>query len=295
MNRSRRTQLALGTVQFGLSYGVTNTRGKVPPEEVQKILRLAGELGIQTLDTAHGYGESEQVLGAAFPLLPHSFRIVSKTKSLKGQDLQEVETGLRLSLQRLGRPSLYGLLVHHPEDLLESKGPELFSLLLRWKEEGLVEKIGASVYTGQEIDAILEKFPIDLIQLPLNVLDQRLLRGNQLQRLGALNVEVHARSLFLQGILLMPPERLPDPFRGIHPLLKEYRQTLERNDLTPLEGALAFVQQLGLVDSGVVGVCSEGELREIGAAWEKARSAKLDFSAFAVHDPAIVNPALWKK
>src|SRR5579862_469788 len=171
-------KLGLGTVQFGLDYGVANSTGKVPPSEVSRILALAAREGFAVLDTAHLYGESERVLGET--LVPDTpFHIVTKTPKFgvtpileTHADMLEQAAESSLRLMRLSR--LYGLLIHHAPDALADGSDRLFERLMCLKESRRIEKIGVSVYDLDELEAILDRHPIDLVQLPFSVIDQRL-------------------------------------------------------------------------------------------------------------------------
>ncbi len=288
-------KLALGTVQFGLDYGVSNRAGITPLAEVRSILNVARQSGIRVLDTAASYGISEEVLGSVLRG-EGSFRIVTKTPGLANAPVESRRGALRdafaRSLARLGVSEVYGLLMHEAEDLLHADGDALFDELQRLKRQGLVQRIGASVYTGAQIDRLMERFALDLVQLPLSVLDQRLIRSGHLTKLKGAGVEVHARSVFLQGLLLMEPDHLPVALRTAAPLLRRYRAWLSERNLDVLSGAIGFVSALDEVDSIVVGVNNASHLKDIVA---KSRTV-IDRNAcgdFAIEDPAIVNPALW--
>lgn len=289
-------KLGLGTVQFGLDYGISNTSGRTPLEEVQAILGMAQALGMQILDTAAAYGTSEEVLGQA--LRPdHAFSIVTKTPRigkpvLSGEDVQGVIRSFHDSLHKLRAERVYGLLVHHCPDVLAKNGAGLMQALQDLKAKGLVEKIGVSVYTGLQIDQVLEQYEIDLIQVPLNVLDQRLLQGGHLQKLKARGVEIHVRSAFLQGLLLM--EELPARFDSVRAHLAAYRSALLQQGMSPLQGALAFLDALPEVDHVIVGVNTGEQLREIGDAAQSPASVGLDFGRFAWYDEGILDPSRWK-
>ena len=169
-------KLGLGTVQFGLPYGISNKTGQVALDEIGKILQLAATSGMQIVDTAAGYGDSENVLGRS--LAPaHDFLIVTKTLPLRAEkvrreDVAKAEAVFEDSLRQLGQSSVYGLLVHHSADLLNPGGDRLYAALRRWKEEGRVKKIGVSVYAREEVDRLFDRYAFDLVQLPLNVFDQ---------------------------------------------------------------------------------------------------------------------------
>jgi len=289
-------ELGLGTVQFGLDYGVSNARGRTPEPEVRRILELAAGGGVRVLDTAAAYGESEAVLGRCLPR-EHGFRLVTKTVPLRESRGSAaapglVREGFLRSLELLGRDAVHGLLAHHAADLLGPGGDAVYAVLAGLRQEGLVRKIGLSVYTGADIDAALARFDCDLVQVPANVLDQRLLSGGQLARLQARGVEVHLRSVFLQGLLLMDPAAAPAFFAPIRPRLAAWRQVLDQRGLTPAQGALAFARSLD-VEVVLAGVESAAQLAANLADFAAASAADLDFAAFALDDETFLNPGKW--
>ncbi|MBI5267350.1 MAG: aldo/keto reductase [candidate division Zixibacteria bacterium] len=297
-NASGRPRLGIGTVQFGTEYGITNRRGKPSMTEVSRIVQLAADAGATLLDTAALYGEAEQVLGSVLPLR-HGFDIVTKTIQLRKaeimrSDVDRVEQAFHVSLLRLRQTSVYGLLAHHADDLLAPGGDQLFARMQEWKRARQVKKIGVSVYSAAQIDALLPRYPIDIIQLPLNLLDQRLVISGHLARLRKRNVEIHSRSVFLQGLLLIPPDRLPDYFHPVRGLLKTYNTWLNRQGWSPLEGALAYVRTRPEIDTVIVGVCVREELQEIFEAWSHLTDKPIDMSAFQCDNDDVVNPSTWK-
>lgn len=288
-------KIALGSAQFGLNYGISNTNGKVPEDEVRTILALAKKNNVQTIDTAFAYGDSEAILGSTAGDDPY-FKIVTKTRPLKGLEVPDVVRSFEESLAHLKRSRVYGLLVHEASDLMGTQSKLLYSALLRLKQEGKIEKLGVSVYDSSQIDSVLQNFPIDMIQVPFNVLDQRLVQSGHLAKLKNRNIEIHARSIFLQGLLLMPLDQVPAHLNAAIPVLTRYKSQLAARGLSPLEGALmgAFCQPE--LDFGVLGVCSARELGDILAAQQRVKSLPtnlIDFSAFRVDQVEILNPALW--
>lgn len=290
-------KIGLGTVQFGMDYGVSNPVGKTPLYEADAILQYAAECGISVLDTAALYGESEEVLGALLPS-SHSFQIVTKT--LKFGEcgdtkamLSRFEATLRLSLQKLRQNSIYGLLFHDANDLLGDQGKHLADKATELKHTGYVKKIGVSVYSGDQIDSILERFPIDLIQIPLNVFDQRLLASGHLQELKRAGVEIHVRSAFLQGLLLMNPDKIPPYFEPISNHLQAYWQDIAQQGLTPVQAALGFVIGQPEVDKVILGVNTCQQLREIVAVTTCPVSTA-GFGKFALADENMINPGKWR-
>lgn len=292
-------KLALGTVQFGLRYGVANTTGQPAEAEVADILQHAAGAGVEVLDTACLYGDSEAVLGRCLPA-GHHFKIVTKTPKFAGIDGATAATGLKAafaeSCQRLRLPRLYGLLAHDANDLVGSEGNAIWQAMQELQAEKHVLRIGASVYNGSQIDALLQRYPIDLVQLPLSVLDQRLIQSGHLDRLAERNIEVHVRSAFLQGALLMPPDHLPAHLAGLRPCLEQISARAVDLGITPLEAALRFVSGLKQVAAVVCGVDSVAQFDQLAAALEQpevALSAE-DAAACACRDTLLLDPSQWR-
>lgn len=289
-------KLGLGTVQFGVDYGISNSAGQTPAPEVARILALAQQKGVRLLDTALLYGASEEALGRALPA-GHGFQVVTKTLrfdagAITAARVALMERGFLNSLDQLRAPSLYGLLIHNADDLLLENGHLLLEKLLELKQRGLVRKVGVSVYSARQIDRVLELFAPDIVQLPVNVLDQRLLQDGRLDALKQAGVEVHARSVFLQGLLLMEPDALPPYFDPIRGHLARYREMLRARGITPLAAALGFVAGLEQVDYLICGVNDHLQLEEICSALNPA-PARL-FAPFSLTREDMLNPAQWR-
>lgn len=290
-------RLGLGTAQFGFDYGISNASGKTARDEVVRILAGAESAGIDLLDTAALYGDSEAAIGAALdPGRP--FRIVTKTPLFAAARISHDETAalrrcIKESLARLRRNRLYGLLVHAPADLLKPGGELLWRELEALKGAGLVEKIGFSVYTAGEIDSLLVRYQPDLVQVPLNALDQRLLQDGGLAVLKERGVEIHARSVFLQGLLLMDMENLPAHFDTYRAELSRYAEFLRRHRMSRLEGALQFIRGVALVDVALVGVNAETQLQDCVSAFRSRQGDAADFSELACSRESLLNPASW--
>lgn len=293
-------EIGLGTVQFGIDYGVSNPSGKTPANEVQRILDFAQKKSIHLLDTASVYGASETVLGCFIPQDSH-FKIVTKTSPLKDtantkKPEKTIREGFQQSLKRLNQKTIYGLLVHHAEDLLSRSGRRIWSELQLLKDKGLVERIGVSVYSGEQIERIVDQFMVDIVQLPINVFDQRLITGGQLDQLKKNDVEIHARSAFLQGLLCMDPNGIPSYFKPIRKHLDKWHRYIRLSNLSPTSAALAFFHTVTEVDAVLIGVNDkiqlQKNLRDFHAT--TAVSHSMDFADFALNDPAFVNPANWR-
>jgi len=291
-------RIGLGTAQFGLDYGITNRTGRVARDDAAAILALAERSGIDTIDTAPLYGDSEAALGAAGTA---AFRIVTKTPkfgaaSSPEQAAEQLRESFDHSLAKLCRPRVHALLIHDPDDLTGPFGDRLWKAMEALKTSGLVSEIGLSVYEGAEIDAVLERYPVDIVQLPWNPLDQRLEAGSQLARLAEAGVEVHARSLFLQGLLLEEPSRIPAKFAPIAEAVAQMRSVFDHSGLTALEGILSLAFQQTNIDRFICGVTGVHELGDIITAAQKAQKMGPISTALPLNlDPRLLNPSRWEE
>ena len=284
-------RLALGTVQFGLPYGVANQQGQVSLPEAAAILTCARKAGLDTLDTAMVYGNSEERLGQ---IGVQDWKLISKLPALPEQALaveRWVEEAVAICLGRLRVSSLYGLLLHRPADLLTSQGTILYKSLVNLKQRGWVKKIGVSVYDPEELTTLYPQFSFDLVQAPFNGFDQRLVTSGWLARLQQDGVEVHGRSLFLQGLLLMPPEQRPLKFRRWQPLWDAWDSWLAETQISPLQACLGCAWHQTSLDRLVVGVDSLSHLQEILAVL--GDSLPLWPDHISSNDMDLVNPARW--
>ncbi len=293
-------RIGLGTVQFGLDYGVSNTAGKTSKEEAAFIVREAAALGICTLDTAAGYGDSESVLGEVLPH-DHKYNIVTKTiqfnkPQIGPEDAKALESAFCDSLRQLHQKRVYALMAHNASDLLADTGRVIWRSMSAFKGDDLVSKIGVSVYTPEQIDSILERYDIDIIQVPLNVFDQRLITSGRLKTLKSRGIEIHARSIFLQGLLLMSPDELPAALAPARKKLRAWREALDGRGISLLAAALHFVLSRSEVNRAVVGVCNVDQLMQIASAIDpRLHMLQLDWSQFALDNEMILNPARWPK
>ena len=260
------SKIALGTAQFGLPYGISNVNGQVERAEISQIFKQARTAGITMLDTAIAYGNSEENIGATDS---EGFEVVTKLPPLTGAETsisQWVRSQIENSLTKLKRNSVYGLLLHNPADLLGDYGDELYASLALLKEEGLVKKIGISIYTPTELDSLIPTYMPDIVQAPLNVFDRLLETSGWLSRLSKMNVEVHVRSVFLQGLLIQKPNERPANFEKWNQEFANFDSWIESRHVSPLTACLGHVLSYPEISKVLVGVTSSNELAEIIAA-----------------------------
>jgi aryl-alcohol dehydrogenase-like predicted oxidoreductase len=290
-------KLGLGTVQFGMDYGVANRNGKTTIEEAREIVRSAEESGISVIDTAALYGDSEKVLGMLLPM-QHPFRVTTKLPGLlplaeKPFDPNEVVRLLSESLARLRQEHVYGVILHRGDELLSLYGDEIMEGLQKCKQLGLATKIGVSVYAEDQVSEIISRYPIDLIQVPVNLFDQRLVQSGFLNRCKSLGIEVHARSVFLQGLLTMEPQEIPSYFQPHTEIIYSFHRFLSEQGISPIDAALSFVNELPVIDTFICGVNRHEQLLQLVSLLRQPAKG-LDYSNFASSESALLNPSLWK-
>lgn len=284
-------RIGLGTAQFGLDYGISNTRGRVGDDEVSQIVRRALEAGIRVIDTAPVYGEAERVLGQTLPAVS-TIDVVTKTLRL-AEGLPRVLARAARSCALLGRPA--DLIVHSVADLAGPAGADLWRGLEGLKAEGVCRRIGFSAYAEDDVVALAERFRPDLVQLPCSLADQRLARTGALARLRAQGVDIHIRSIFLQGLLLMTPQGLPQGLVRVAPWLERIRRKAHDLQLSMLEAALAYAASLDEEAALIVGVTSLSEFEDILAAAQRLRVNDVDWAAWRLDDDAVLWPVRWKE
>jgi aryl-alcohol dehydrogenase-like predicted oxidoreductase len=292
------SRLGLGTVQFGMHYGVSNRHGQPDEGEVAAILGRAEEAGIEYLDTAFAYPNSEILIGRHLPPR-RRLKIVTKTTpigsaAIERADKARILDALELSMERLRVDRLYGLLVHRAADLGKPGWENLVDALAEARSRGWVSRVGASVYNNDDLELVESRFAPDIIQGPFNVLDTRLISSKCFSRLKAAGTEMHARSVFLQGLLLMPPCSLPDFFEPVKPLLASLRARWAEQGASPLVACVQFVLRHPDIDAVIVGVNSRSEFDEILSA---SASDPISTRATAGFLPSIdhryLDPSLW--
>lgn len=255
------------------------------------MLRLASCAGIDTLDTAIAYGESEKCLGESGV---GGFNLVTKLPGVPDDCANVsgwVQNEVAASLRRLGVSGLYGLLLHRPEQLSSSYGKYLYQALQRLKESGVVKKLGISIYTPIELEPISKLFRFDLVQAPFNLVDRRLHSSGWMSRLKNEGIEIHSRSVFLQGLLLLEQCEMPRKFAQWNQLWSRWQQWLSDRGASPLHTCLAFALAFPEIDRVVVGADNTVQLAQIISA---ARAAGSDnFPDLNCDDESLINPALW--
>jgi len=289
-------KIAIGTVQFGVPYGISNVHGQTTEQQAADILDFAYQNKVRCLDTAALYGNSEERLGRI--LTEDKWCVVTKTPHFQGNvitddHVEELNTSFERSLNNLNRDSIDGLLLHSCDDFFKPSGIKLFKEMEKIRDSGVIRKIGVSVYGSKQIDRLLHDFDVDLIQLPINVLDQRLIESGLLAKLKKRGVEIHVRSIFLQGLLLMPLSSIPPFFNPIKKNIEMFTAVAKELSLSRLELAFGFVFGIEEIDKIVVGVNTVDQLHEIICATEVTVNSE-QFKSLSINDHLFLNPSNWK-
>lgn len=275
-----KSKIVLGTVQFGLQYGV-NSAGRPSEEAVNGILEEAAKGGIATLDTSSAYGNSEEILGKCITA-DEDFKIVSKYP--KGEiPVAEMFNG---SLNRLKVNQLYGYLLHHFE--VYKNDPKVWDEFVALKKSGKVQKIGFSLYSPEELEFILDKkSPFDLIQVPFNILDKKFLP--LMKELHEKGVEIHVRSTFLQGLFFKDRETLPEKLKPMKKYLLQLDDYSKATGLSISEIALNYNLQNPYIDGVLIGVDNVDQLRmNLSSVKDTPIDIEID-----VKEQELLNPVNW--
>jgi aryl-alcohol dehydrogenase-like predicted oxidoreductase len=284
-------KLILGTAQFGLNYGVANTVGKIQVNEIIKIINTSNKNNIDQIDTAMSYGDAEEILGN---IGVQNFKI--DTKVVLDNDFFQnpkiIKSKILNSLKKLKVSKLNTLLIHNTAEISKSNLLTASSFFNELKNDNLITNFGFSIYTLDEIDEILDTAEFDCVQIPYNIFDRRLSFHPARIRLMRKSIKIIARSVFLQGLLLLNRTNRPSYFDKWNDSLKIWDEWLDDKKVLPYEVCIAFVKKNKFIDGIVIGIDSNEHLEKIINARpiNLDDMPNLDFS----NDLDLINPSLWK-
>ena len=279
-------KLLIGTAKFGFKYGLN--KRKINELEIKNIKKVLKKNSLNNFDTAMNYGKSEKIIGN----LKIGKKIITKIKlpKEKPKNLKKwFDKKLENSLKNLKVKSLYGLLVHDTSDLtIQNK--EFLNILLNYKKRKLISKIGISVYEMVEIKRILRFWKPEIIQVPVNIFDHRFCNKNFLKKLKKLNIEIHARSCFLQGVLLEKKIRIGNiKSKKIFSLFLDWCQ---KKKLTKLDACVHFVKKISQIDYLIVGFDNATQLKEIIYSFNKKLIPVPN--NFVNNEKSLIDPRRWR-
>ncbi|HVY33639.1 MAG TPA: aldo/keto reductase [Caulobacteraceae bacterium] len=279
----RAEKLGLGTSQLGLDQPSSSYRGRSPERESAEILSIAARAGIEVLDAQVSFGQAETTIGRIMPR-PCPFKVMIKTgRCDRGADFVEDEA--RAALKRLRLDKADAIMVQSAGDLFGVHGQSVWDRLKLLRDEGLFRAIGVSCFASDDPVGLARRFKPDIVQAPVSLLDQRLIVNGALAEIAGLGVEVHLRSIFLQGLLFLPPDRMPTALKGASGPLSRVRRMIAEGRSDPLQAALGFALSRPEAASVIVGVASAAELQAVIAA-AASPPPDLDWDEMALEDPA---------
>lgn len=280
-------KIALGTVQWGMRYGISNKRGIPSDKELDAILTLASEQGINLLDTASAYGNAENRIGVRNG---KKFRIITKIGSINKDN--SVEQQVKKSLENLKTTSLYGCLFHNVNELLNR--PSMWKDIQALKKEGRIKKIGYSLYEPEELEKLLDLNLIpDIVQFPYSLLDRKF--ESYFTLLELKNVEIHVRSVYLQGLYFKDVNELPKKLISLKPILQYLQSCCLQNRISMTQLCLSFIKKNPMISYAVVGVEKSSQLLEL---FEESRD-EIDWNSIINSEQllkietALLNPSNW--
>jgi len=295
-------KIVLGTAQLGFNYGITNKEGKPSRRDTFKIVKYALENGISYFDTAYSYGDSEIIIGNFINIYKgykNKVNIITKMPSLKEEKTNEeiINKYFFSSLKRLGQGSIFCYMVHDFNDIANNLDV-INKIFLKYKNEGLIKKIGVSIYDENQIKILIKYFDFDLIQIPINLFDQRLLKNSLLLDLKKRNIDIYARSIFLQGLIFLDESSLPLKFKNANKQIEPLNDISLKYNISKEEIALLFVNNITEIDKIVIGVEKISQLQRNIKILSKSESFNkiktlINFEDFFIKDTNIIDPRRW--
>ncbi len=293
-----KSKLCLGTAQFAGKYGITNKFGKLGDNEIGLILRSAVKNNIYFFDTAHAYGKAESLLGKK--LKNENIKLITKFNSgvkdsFSEYDINKLKTNFKKTLKNLRRNNIDSYLLHDANDLKKKNNFLLLNWLDELKYNGKIKRIGISIYEESDLDDIpLQN--IQVVQMPMSIYDQRLLKDSFINKLLENNISIHLRSIFLQGLLLQKsvnwPKHINKSFLKHH---DNYENEICSNNLNLMDSAISFIKKLDFPELVLFGVTSSLELKSIIQSWnsKKVLNNKINFKTFKWDNINDIDPRKW--
>lgn len=293
--------LILGTVQLGLPYGIANATGKPDQQAANAIVATAWEQGVKTFDTAQGYGNSETVLGEALQACHarDQAQVITKLSPALPPSGAEIEQSLSISRERLGVKRFFCVMLHR-EEHLSLLDDYVGETLRRQRAAGRLEHIGVSVYTPEKALQALRHPLVDIVQIPASLLDRRCETAGVFALAERTGKQLHVRSAFLQGVLLMPPQRIPDNLRELRPAVEVFQQACAAAEIRPAVAALLWLHARHPDASILFGAETAAQVRDNvnPQVWKHGLEPAFLRQLDAIDSPQkaeLLNPSLWKR
>tara|TARA_B100000945_G_scaffold117915_1_gene93723 strand:+ start:2392 stop:3261 length:870 start_codon:yes stop_codon:yes gene_type:complete len=286
------SKLALGSAQFGMKYGITNTSSRFTDDDIKEVLRIAKTNHIDTIDTAIAYGESEIRLGKHDL---EGFKIITKIPKLSSKEIdieKWINEGIESSLLRLNKNKIYAVLLHHPNDLKKSEGKLIYESLKKFKDQNVVSKLGVSVYSPSELDNLISNFDFEIVQAPFNVIDNSLINSGWMKKLNNNGIEIHTRSTFLQGLLLSDLNKIPTKFNKWKDIFESWDHQVSNMNISKMEACLNYSNSFNEINKIIVGIDNLSQFKEI-LSYDLSKDYQ-KLPSLNCHDKMLINPSNWE-
>lgn len=291
------SKIILGTAQFGSDYGISNTKGALEYKEINKILNLANKHKVKLIDTAISYTNANTKLSLNNI---QNFEIITKTPKLKNLSRkscvkEQIISDFKNFKKKINyKKKVYAYLIHSPADMRSKNAKKIFKALNFLKNKGEIKNIGVCIEKMSDLNFILKKkIKIDLIECPFNIFDQRLLNYKNLDKIKKKKIKIIARSIFLQGLLLLPKKQIPNYFKKWIKKIDNWHLFLKKNNISAIQGCINFILLSKIVDKFIVGVQTSSELLQIIRLTKKKKN-NLIFKDLIINDPRLINSENWK-
>ena len=270
INGKKVSQITLGTVQLGMNYGIVNTKGQPSRQQSYEILSAAFNNGITSIDTASGYGNSEEIIGTYFKEFQCKLPFITtkyKSKLADGAFYNEIESeifnSVENSLLRLNVDKIDCLMLHNAKDMTRH-GKSVEKVIEKLIVKGLVDMAGVSVYTTDEIDIMLKNDLYKTIQLPISIFDRQLIERGYIDKLAQKNIHIFVRSVFLQGLFFINPDNNTDA--DIEKYASKYIRLLsvfaKKENMSIAELAISYIRDISGTTSLVLGADNKEQVIE---------------------------------
>lgn len=300
----KENKLILGTAQLGLDYGIANKEGRPAEKEAFKIMKYAVESGIFYFDTAYSYGNSEIIIGKFlnfYKNYKNKINIITKMVPLNSEKIDEkiINNYFFNSLYRLGQESIYCYMVHDFNDI-KNNCDLIAKTFYKLKNDSYIKKIGVPIYNKSQIKFLLKNFDFDLIQVPISIFDQRLLKDNILFKLKNKTIDIYARSIFLQGLIFFNKNNIPLKLEEAKKYIERLNDISFKYNFSKEEIALLFINSINEIDRIIIGVEEIEQLKKNIKALNRAKEfaeikTAINFKNLFIKNKKIIDPREWLK
>ncbi len=290
-----KNKLILGTAQFDNHYGLLKNKFKFNKDNIKKILDYLQKLGLNALDTSLEYKNVDQKINLKSK---KNFRVISKIK-FSNKDINKISKkelenkilkSIKISKKNLGLVRFEALLIHNFETLSFKNQKKIFEILTDIKKTRIYNKIGFSIYDFQKLLKSLKKFTPEIIQCPYNIFDRRLENKTLIKLIKQKKISIHARSVFLKGLLLIRPDKLPKKIKKFFKPINNWHSWTLKNKINKISALLSFVLLNKNIDKIVIGIQDFNQLKEI---LKSKINKKINIKNFKINNHEMLSPNKW--